>query len=178
MCPSALRWRLCIRKSIDSWVHPSGCFALLGDAAHATLPYLASGAGITFEDAAVLGECLDRIQSKTPGEKKRALEVYELCRKRRTETVVERGTIQQDLNHLDDGVEQEERDRKMRAFEAVERDWQAGKRGPFPSGLKPGEDPLVWRRYGVGEWLFKYDPVQDVEERWREVHVRDGTVAT
>ena len=79
---------------------------------------------------------------------------------------------------MDDGVEQEERDRKMRAFEAVERDWQAGKRGPLPSGLKPGEDPLVWRRYGVGEWLFKYDAVQDVEERWREVHVRDGTVAT
>ncbi|GAB1217482.1 hypothetical protein ATERTT37_006721 [Aspergillus terreus] len=138
MCPSVLRWRLCIRKSIDSWVHPSGCFALLGDAAHATLPYLASGAGITFEDAAVLGECMDRIQSKSPGEKKRALEVYELCRKRRTETVVERGTIQQDLNHLDDGVKQEERDRKMRAFEAVERNWQAGKRGPLPSGLKPG----------------------------------------
>ncbi|KAL5361992.1 major facilitator superfamily domain-containing protein [Aspergillus floccosus] len=143
MCPSVLRWRLCIRKSIDSWVHPSGCFALLGDAAHATLPYLASGAGITFEDAAVLGECLDRIRFKTTQEKKKALE-----------TVVERGTIQQDLNHLDDGIEQEERDRTMRAFEAVERDWQAGKRGPLPSGLKPGEDPLVWRRYGVGEWLF------------------------
>ncbi|KAF9884613.1 hypothetical protein FE257_001435 [Aspergillus nanangensis] len=161
MCPSVLRWRLCIRKGIDSWVHPDGCFALLGDSAHATLPYLASGAGITFEDGAVLGECLGRLRSKDATEKKRALQVYELCRKRRTETVVERGTIQQDLNHLDDGAEQQDRDAKMRAFEAVERDWQAGKQGPLPEPLEAGEDPLVWRRYGVGEWLFQYDPIQD-----------------
>lgn len=170
MCPSVLRWRLCIRKSIDSWVHPSGCFALLGDSAHATLPYLASGAGITFEDAAVLGECLGRLQSNSPEEKKRALQVYELCRKRRTETVVERGTVQQDLNHLDDGPGRDERDVKMRAFERVEREWQAGKRNPLPRGLTAGEDPLVWRRYGVGQWLFRYDPIQDVDQRWVEIH--------
>ncbi|KAL4898065.1 hypothetical protein BDV59DRAFT_197019 [Aspergillus ambiguus] len=176
MCPSVLRWRLCIRKSIESWVHPSGCFALLGDSAHATLPYLASGAGITFEDAAVLGECLDRIKYNGAEEKKNALAVYELCRKRRTETVVERGTVQQDLNHLDDGMDQEDRDHKMRAFEAVERDWQAGKREPLPHGLMEGQDPLVWRRYGVGEWLFRYDPVQDVRQRWLEVHGENGTV--
>lgn len=166
MCPSVLRWRLCIRKSIDSWVHPSGCFALLGDSAHATLPYLASGAGITFEDGAVLGQCLDRIESKSATEKKKALAVYEKCRKLRTETVVQRGTIQQDLNHLDDGPEQQERDKKMRAFEDIEKAWQGGNRNPLPSTLKDGEDPLVWRRYGVGEWLFRYDPIQDVEENW------------
>jgi salicylate hydroxylase len=102
---------------------------LLGDSAHATLPYLASGAGITFEDTAVLEECLDRIESGSKAEKAKALAIYELCRKLRTETVVQRGSIQQDLNHLDDGEEQEERDRKMRAFELVEKDWQEGRRG-------------------------------------------------
>ncbi|KAL3480911.1 hypothetical protein BJX99DRAFT_272597 [Aspergillus californicus] len=168
LCPAVLRWRLCIRNSIESWVHPSQAFALLGDSAHATLPYLASGAGITFEDAAVLGECLGRMKSNSKDEKGKALAVYERCRKLRTETVVRRGSIQQDLNHLDDGAEQEERDRKMRAFEVAEKDWQAGQR-TLPAGLKSGEDPLVWRRYGVGEWLFRYDAWEDVEEKWAQV---------
>ncbi len=96
--------------------------------------------------------------------------MYELCRKLRTETVVRRGSIQQDLNHLDDGEDQVERDRKMRAFEAVERDWIMGKRGPLPEGLEHGEDPLVWRRYGVGGWLFRYDAWEDVEEKWNAVY--------
>ncbi|KAL3459731.1 hypothetical protein BJX64DRAFT_278962 [Aspergillus heterothallicus] len=166
MCPSVLRWRLCIRTSIRSWVHPSQAFALLGDSAHATLPYLASGAGITFEDAAVLGECLDRIETKSKIDKQKALAVYEQCRKERAEMVVQRGSVQQDLNHLPDGPEQQLRDEKMRAFEAVETDWQNGKRGSLPAGLISGEDPLVWRRHGVGEWLFSYDAWTDVESRW------------
>ncbi|RDW58941.1 uncharacterized protein DSM5745_11147 [Aspergillus mulundensis] len=166
LCPSVLRWRLCIRNPLETWVHPSQALVLLGDSAHATLPYLASGAGMTFEDAAVLGECLARLESRSQAERKKALAVYEHCRKQRTETVVARGSIQQDLNHLNDGVEQEDRDAKMRAFEDVERDWAAGNRGPLPSGLREGEDPLVWRRYGVGGWLFSYDAAEDVEEKW------------
>ncbi|KAL4926364.1 uncharacterized protein BDV17DRAFT_293581 [Aspergillus undulatus] len=165
LCPSVLRWRLCIRNPLSSWVHESQSFALLGDAAHATLPYLASGAGITFEDAAVLGECLSRIRSRSKSERAKALAVYEKCRKARTEAVVSRGSIQQDLNHLEDGSEQEDRDKKMRAFEMVEREFLNNK-GPLPDGLVQGEDPLVWRRFGVGEWLFGYDVWGDVEEKW------------
>lgn len=39
--------RLCIRHGMESWSHPSGAFTLLGDAVHATLPYLASGCVIS-----------------------------------------------------------------------------------------------------------------------------------
>lgn len=168
LCPGVLRWRLCIRNELDTWSDPSGCFTLLGDSAHATLPYLASGAGITFEDAAVLGLCLDRIKNKSTVEKKKALAVYERCRKLRTETVVKRGSLQQHLNHLDDGEEQIARDARMREFEEIEHAWQAGKRGPLPPHLKPGDDPLVWRRYGVGDWLLSYIPTDDVERTWNE----------
>jgi salicylate hydroxylase len=38
MCESVYKWR-----GMDSWSHASGAFTLLGDAVHATLPYLASG---------------------------------------------------------------------------------------------------------------------------------------
>lgn len=43
MCESVYKWRLCTRPGLDAWSHPSGHFTLLGDAVHATLPYLASG---------------------------------------------------------------------------------------------------------------------------------------
>ncbi|KIX00645.1 uncharacterized protein Z518_09710 [Rhinocladiella mackenziei CBS 650.93] len=167
MCKSVLRWRLCIREPISTWVHPSSCLVLLGDAAHATLPYLASGAGMTFEDAAVLGECLARIRSASSKEKKKALAVYELCRKQRTEAVVARGTVQQDLNHLDDGPEQEARDRMMQEFEKIEVQGLPKQQVVLPESLKDGSDPLVWRRFGVGDWLFSYDCQRDVEEKWK-----------
>lgn len=34
------KWRLLTSEEMESWSHPNGKFALLGDACHATLPYL------------------------------------------------------------------------------------------------------------------------------------------
>ncbi|KAI9741543.1 MAG: hypothetical protein M1818_004349 [Claussenomyces sp. TS43310] len=149
LCEQVDKWRLCIRKGMDSWSHPSGSFCLLGDAVHATLPYLASGAGMSFEDAAVLGECLSRITSKSPAAKRHALQIYEECRKGRTEMIVERGNRQQYLYHLHDGPEQQERDFMMRAV-------------PTP----PGE-ALAWRDPGLAPKLLGYDHLKDVDEHWR-----------
>ena len=117
----------------------------------------------------MLGLCLDKLQTQSAAEKHNALSVYQHCRKLRTETVVQRGSLQQDLNHLVDGPEQEERDARMREFSQIELAYQSGKREPLPPHLKPGDDPLVWRRYGVGDWLLSYDPVKDVEGKWSDV---------
>ena len=35
-----MKWRLLDSQELESWSHPSGKFLLLGDACHATLPYL------------------------------------------------------------------------------------------------------------------------------------------
>ena len=43
LCESVQKWRLCIRFGDFDWAHPSGAWLMLGDAVHATLPYLASG---------------------------------------------------------------------------------------------------------------------------------------
>lgn len=43
LCESVYKWRLCIRGPMESWSHGSGAWTMLGDAVHATLPYLASG---------------------------------------------------------------------------------------------------------------------------------------
>lgn len=148
LCESVYKWRLCIRQPMESWSHPSGAFTLLGDAVHATLPYLASGAGMSFEDGAVLGECLARIPDKSTRSKKHALRVYEKCRKERTEMVVERGNVQQYLYHLHDGAEQEERDGRMR--ETPTREGEA----------------LAWRDPGLAPKLLGYDHLEDVEQHW------------
>ncbi|MEU9362023.1 FAD-dependent monooxygenase [Streptomyces sp. NPDC048301] len=50
------RWPLYDRTPIDSWVH--GRIALLGDAAHPMLQYLAQGACQALEDAVALGQAL------------------------------------------------------------------------------------------------------------------------
>ncbi|RFU32274.1 hypothetical protein B7463_g4063, partial [Scytalidium lignicola] len=164
-CKSVTKWRLCTRiptPDSPSWFHPSGSFVLLGDAVHATLPYLASGAGMAIEDASILGLCLDKITSKTPAEKSKALKVYEECRKPRTQAVVEKAYEMQYMYHLKDGEEQRERDRRMKAFG----DADTGPNSPIPDGLKKGDDPLTWRRHGAGWWLFGYSCEEDVEAHW------------
>ncbi len=52
-------WQLWDRAPIQgAWQHALGRVALLGDAAHPMLPYLAQGAGMAIEDAAELGHVL------------------------------------------------------------------------------------------------------------------------
>ena len=147
-CESVYKWRLCIRRGIDHWSHPLGSFTLLGDAVHATLPYLASGAGMALEDGAVLGECLSRLMSKSLLHKRHALKVYERCRKERTEMVIERSNLQQYLYHLHDGPEQEERDRRMREVPTR------------------GGEALAWRDPELAPKLLGYDHLKDVDENW------------
>ena len=53
-------WALCRRPSMRGpREQAQGRVALLGDAAHPMLPYLAQGAGMAIEDAAELGRCLN-----------------------------------------------------------------------------------------------------------------------
>ncbi|OCK85081.1 FAD/NAD(P)-binding domain-containing protein [Lepidopterella palustris CBS 459.81] len=163
LCESVYKWRLCIRPGLEpSWSHPSGTFTTLGDAVHATLPYLASGAGMSLEDGHVLGLCLAKLTSKSPPQKKMALDVYERCRRERTDRVVQRGNLQQHLYHLHDGPEQKERDERLRTFGGLEGiDAHLNTRG-----LEDGTDPLPWRWGGVGKWLLTYDCESDVEAHW------------
>ncbi|KAF2836188.1 FAD binding domain-containing protein [Patellaria atrata CBS 101060] len=160
LCESVHKWRLCIRPALEpSWSHPSGAFTLLGDAVHATLPYLASGAGMSLEDAEVLGLCLARVERKEVAGKRRALRVYEECRRTRTERVVEAGNRQQTLYHLHDGEEQQRRDVAYAAFQ------QGGKRAR-EMGFEEGDDPFPWRWGGCGEWLLRYRCEPHVEGVW------------
>ncbi len=74
-------WVLCDRDPILNWV--DGRVALLGDAAHPTLQYMAQGACMAMEDAVCLGQEV----AAADGEVERALEAYRSKRVHRTARV-------------------------------------------------------------------------------------------
>jgi 2-polyprenyl-6-methoxyphenol hydroxylase-like FAD-dependent oxidoreductase len=58
----------------------NGRAVLIGDAAHATTPHLASGAGLAVEDALVLGECLASEAALDDALQRFVARRYERCR--------------------------------------------------------------------------------------------------
>jgi salicylate hydroxylase len=78
------KWALFDCPPLASWgtIWGNGRVTLLGDAAHPMLPYLAQGAAMAIEDAAVLSACLDR-NPDVPA----ALRTYEASRLPRTARV-------------------------------------------------------------------------------------------
>ncbi|KAI1383706.1 FAD/NAD(P)-binding domain-containing protein [Hypoxylon trugodes] len=176
LCQSVQKWKLCIRPTLEKWTHESGTFTLLGDAVHATLPYLASGCGMALEDGAALGLCLAKITNKSREQKLQALRVYEECRKERTERVVDRGNYQQYLYHVHDGKEQRERDKRFKMFGEIDELLLNNPEFIARPRLESGDDPLPWRYYGVGGWLLAYDLEKDVELRWEQAQqTQQGT---
>jgi 3-hydroxybenzoate 6-monooxygenase len=71
-------WVLCDRDPVERWV--DGRVALLGDAAHPTLQYMAQGACMAMEDAV----CLSHELAARPGDPEAALENYRRQRVLRT----------------------------------------------------------------------------------------------
>ncbi len=72
------KWALYDCRPLKRW--GKGPVTLLGDAAHPMLPYLAQGAAMAIEDAAVLAACLAQAPDDTPA----ALRNYEAKRQKRT----------------------------------------------------------------------------------------------
>lgn len=79
------RWALNNREPSQHW--SSERITLLGDAVHATLPFMAQGAGMAIEDAAVLARALE-----LPGSLPERLRRYEAHRAPRTARVVREST--------------------------------------------------------------------------------------
>ncbi|KAJ7081834.1 FAD/NAD(P)-binding domain-containing protein [Mycena belliarum] len=78
-----LRWQLRVLPVLDTWVR--GRTALLGDAAHATLPTLGQGAAMAIEEAGALG-CLLPLGTRREDVPSR-LEAYQTLRKSRGDYV-------------------------------------------------------------------------------------------
>lgn len=172
------KWRLQNSREMKSWTHPDGKFALLGDACHATLPYLyvlsapcftfcnrdqllmlytrAQGAAQAVEDGAVLGALFHHIERRS--QIADSLLIYERLRKGRTTKIVKGSTAMRDIFHMEDGERQQERDRQL-------------------TEEQPAENyPNRWADPVFQNWLFRYDADREVEIAWRDY--KDGNFQT
>jgi 6-hydroxynicotinate 3-monooxygenase len=81
-CPDVHKWALVDRDSLERWT--DGNVTLLGDACHPMTPYMAQGAAMAIEDAAVLSRCLEGVDRDGIAE---AFRRFEVARKPRTSRV-------------------------------------------------------------------------------------------
>jgi salicylate hydroxylase len=88
------RWAMNNRQPVENW--SLGRVTLLGDAAHPTLPYMAQGAAMAVEDAAVITRA---IQESVTAEE--AVQLYQRNRIDRTARIVNESSDNRRLFHLD-----------------------------------------------------------------------------
>jgi 6-hydroxynicotinate 3-monooxygenase len=81
-CPEVYKWALYERDPLPSW--HEGRVALLGDACHPMVPYMAQGAATALEDAAILSRCLEGTDIN---DIEHAFARFEATRKERTSTI-------------------------------------------------------------------------------------------
>ena len=86
------RWAMNNRKPINNWRTERA--VLMGDAAHPTLPFMASGAVMAIEDAAVLARAFDAENSISE-----CLDIFQRNRMDRTARIVNESTAIGDLFH-------------------------------------------------------------------------------
>ncbi|CAL5870460.1 uncharacterized protein PFLUO_LOCUS4697 [Penicillium psychrofluorescens] len=141
-----LEWKLCLHRPLRTWIR--GPVALLGDACHPMLPYVAQGAAQAVEDAAALGVVLSSIKSHE--DIPLALQVYEKSRKQRAETVQQSGSENRVTLHLPDGPEQQARDEQFRASAS-------------------GTNPDKWTDRETQEFLWGWDAEKAALDAWEEL---------
>jgi salicylate hydroxylase len=102
------RWALYDRTPLPRYT--DGRIALLGDAAHAMLPFFAQGAAQAVEDALALAACLrEADRAGLPA----ALARYDALRRPRASRVQLMSRGRELRNHLPDGPEQQQRDAEL-----------------------------------------------------------------
>jgi salicylate hydroxylase len=92
------KWALFTIPPMAAWHRDAA--ALLGDAAHAMLPFAAQGAGMAIEDAAVLAQCLDDAASKHADGAAAALARYTGLRRARVARVQALAQLNGRIYHL------------------------------------------------------------------------------
>jgi salicylate hydroxylase len=136
-------WRMFDRDPILNWVH--GRIALLGDAAHPPLQYMAQGAIMAIEDGWVLAEHVGRQLvsgvSVADLDWDVALAAYNAVRPEHCRRVLSTGRVWGELWHLD-GVERLQRNALLRARDTYDytfTEWIYGNTALFPE-----EEPAMY----------------------------------
>lgn len=140
-----VEWVLRIHEPLPQWV--DGKVALMGDAAHATLPHIAQGAAMAGEDGAVLATVLGALTSKANIHK--ALLKFQALRKPRADWAVEQARITGHNLHVPDGPEQEARDKMI---------------GEHTTQKEGVSNPDKWSDRDTQSRLYGYNVVEEAEK--------------
>lgn len=155
MVETTLKWPLLSGTPLPHWVAGSGKALILGDAAHAMVPYMSQGAAMAVEDAGALAVAVSLIPTKDglPA----ALRVFERVRIKRTAQMQEASLVNGKIWHYADGPEQRARDDAMR---------------PEVEGRHFVESPNQWSDPVTQDWCYGHDAERAMEEAWGE-YVRE-----
>ena len=159
-----LKWPLMAIPPLQKWLTPSGKMIVIGDAAHAMLPYMSQGssrlsspypayltvfpepgAAIAVEDAAALAEAFRHAHDAE--DIPRVLSAFQRVRSKRASQMVQASFINGKLWHFADGAEQRARDAAMR---------------PEVLGEKFAESPNQWSDPVTQRWAYGYDAVEAI----------------
>lgn len=120
---------------------------VIGDAVHATLPYLAQGAAMAIEDASCLGFVLSKISSRDEiGE---ALAFFYDMRRERAHTIQRGSWTNRFFIHMNEGPQYDMREEV------------------FAAGDYPGS-PNLMANVLFQEWLYGYDVIKDAQQKWQQ----------
>jgi salicylate hydroxylase len=156
MIEHTAKWPLLTGPKLPTWIAPSKKVLIIGDAAHAMLPYMSQGAAMAVEDAGALAAVLSLISTKD--ELPTALSVFEKERMKRAGGMQDASWLNGKLWHFRDGEEQRQRDESMRPeVEGRSFSWSANQ----------WSDPVTqW-------WAYGYDAEEEMEDAFRE-HSESG----
>ncbi|KAK1624172.1 FAD binding domain-containing protein [Colletotrichum phormii] len=146
---TTVKWPLMAGVPLERWVADSERLVILGDAAHAMLPYMSQGAAMAVEDGAALAVALNNIASRE--QLGHALQVFQKERKTRTSMMQEASMVNALLWHFKDGPEQKARDEAMR---------------PEVEGRKFSSSPNQWSDPLTQSWAYGYDAEDKMLEQW------------
>lgn len=150
------KWPLNNLPSIPTYIHQSCKLLLLGDSAHATLPYMSQGAALAVEDGAALAEAIHL--ATTHKDLNKVLKTWDEARVQRGTQMQEASSVNGVLWHFDDGPEQMARDAAMR-WEVEE----AHDTSPFGRS-----SPNQWTDFKTSNWCFGHDAEDDVRKRYTQ----------
>lgn len=156
MISHTMEWPLLSGSTLPTWLSTSRKVILLGDAAHAMLPYMSQGAAMAVEDAASLAEALDLVGDAL--DLPEALELWETERLERTCQMQTASLINGTLWHFADGPEQKARDKAMR---------------PEVEGRHFISSPNQWSDPATQRWCYAYDAekvIKDAANRGAKVN--------
>ncbi|MCJ1320099.1 hypothetical protein MMC15_005436 [Xylographa vitiligo] len=131
-----IKWEILETEELKEWVHPNGHFVLLGDSAHAMLPFLSQGAAMALESASFLCNLLSKATS--PMQIAPLLQIWNKQRELRVRKVVE-------------------------GSKTMGRFWHSPNMAGLPEASRP-KNVLADPQFQM--WLLGYDVGEDAQKAW------------